>query len=88
MLLGSHTVPMLPIAAVVSNTATRGALVGAHAHDPVVPDRLPESARLEMGRFSEGMEVHPIPSSRWRIGRFSDGMTRAEAVDRDERRAA
>ena len=79
---------MLPIAALISNTTRQRALVGAHAHDPIVPDHSPEAAGLEMGRFSEGMEVHPIPSSLWRVGRFSDGMTRAQAADLDERRAA
>jgi hypothetical protein len=79
---------MLPITALLSNTATRRALVGARAQDPVVPDRPSEPAGLEMGRFSEGMEVHPIPSSLWRVGRFSDGISRAEAAGLDERRAA
>jgi hypothetical protein len=67
---------MLAIAALFSHTATRRALVGARANDPVVPDRLSEPAALELGRFSEGMEVHAVPSSFWRVGRFSDGMSR------------
>jgi hypothetical protein len=88
MTFGSHTVPMLPIAALLSHTATRRALVGARANDPVVPDHLSEPAALELGRFSEGMEVHPVPSSLWRVGRFSDGVSPAEVADLDERRAA
>jgi hypothetical protein len=85
MAVGAHTVPMLSIAALLSDTATRRALVGARANDPVVADHLPEPAALELGRFSEGMELHPVPSSRWRVGRFSDGVSPAEAA---ERRAA
>jgi hypothetical protein len=64
---------MTSIAALLSHTATRRALVGARADDPVVPDHPSEPAPLEVGRFSEGMEVHPVPSSLWRVGRFSDG---------------
>jgi len=85
---GSHTVAMLPIAAYFSHTATRRALVGARANDPVIPDHLSGPAALELGRFSEGMEVHPVPSSLWRVGRFSDGVSSAEVADLDERRAA
>ena len=77
MAIGLHTLCMLPIAAVFSHTATRRALVGARAQDPVVPDRRSEPAALELGRFSQGMEVHPVPSPLWRVGRFSDGMSRA-----------
>jgi hypothetical protein len=88
MTIGSHTVAMTPIAALLSHTAMRRALVGARANDPVVPDHLSEPAALELGRFSEGMELHPMPSARWRVGRFSDGMSPAEAADLDERRAA
>ena len=84
---GSHTVRMLPIAAFHLHTATRHALVGAHANDPAVSDHVAEPAPLELGRFSEGVEVHPVPSSRWRVGRFSDGLSR-EVGDLDERRAA
>jgi hypothetical protein len=88
MAVGSHTVAMLPIAALLSNTATRRALVGARADDPVVADHLSEPAALELGRFSEGMEVHSVPSSLWRVGRFSDGVSPAEVAGLDERRAA
>jgi hypothetical protein len=88
MALGSHTVPMLSIAALLSHTATRRALVGARAQDPVVADHLSEPAALELGRFSEGMEVRPVPSALWRVGRFSDGVAPAEVADLDERRAA
>jgi hypothetical protein len=86
MAIGPHTVRMPSIAALFSHTATRGALVGAHAHDPVVRDHRSEPAALELGRFSEGMEVHPVPSALWRVGRFSDGISPVE--DLDERRAA
>jgi len=80
---------MLAIAALFSHNTTRRAVVGARADDPVVPDHRPsKSAALELGRFSEGMEVHPVPSSRWRVGRFSDGMSPTESADLDERRAA
>jgi hypothetical protein len=79
---------MLSIAALLSHTTTRRALVGARASDPVVPDHLSEPATLELGRFSEGMEVQPVPSSLWRVGRFSDGVSPAAAADLDERRAA
>jgi hypothetical protein len=79
---------MLAIAALFSHTATRRAVVGARADDPVVPDRPSAPATLELGRFSAGMEVHPVPSSRWRVGRFSDGTSHTEAADLDERRAA
>jgi hypothetical protein len=88
MAVGSHTVPMPSIAAVLSHSATRRALVGAHANDPVIADRRPEPATLELGRFSAGMEVAPVPSSLRRVGRFSDGLTPAEVADLDERRAA
>jgi hypothetical protein len=88
MTVGSHTVPMLAIAALFSNTATQRALVGARANDPVISDHPSKPAALELGRFSAGMEVHPLPSSRWRVGRFSDGMSHPEATDLDERRAA
>ena len=88
MNLGSQTVRMLPIAALLSHTATRGAIVGARAKDPITPDHRSEHAALELGRFSEGMEVHPVPSSLWRVGRFSDGMSSTEVADLDERRAA
>jgi hypothetical protein len=88
MAVGSHTVCMLPIATLLSHTATRRALVGAHANDPTVPDHLSEPAPIELGRFSEGVEAHPVPSSLWRVGRFSDGMSHAEVADLDERRAA
>jgi hypothetical protein len=88
MVLGPHTAPMLPIAALISNTATRSALVGARANDPVVADHLSEPAALELGRFSGGIAAHPVPSSRWRVGRFSDGVSPAEAAELDERRAA
>jgi hypothetical protein len=88
MAVGSHTDPMLPIVALLSDTATRRALVGARAQDPVVPDHRSEPAALQLGRFSAGMEVHPVPSSRWRVGRFSDGTSRTEAAALDERRAA
>ena len=40
MAIGAHTAPMLPIAALLSSTATRRALVGARANDPVVADHL------------------------------------------------
>ncbi len=79
---------MLPIAALFSHTATRRALVGARAQDPVVTYHVSKPAALELGRFSEGMEVHPLPSPLWRVGRFSDGMAPAEAAGLDERRAA
>jgi hypothetical protein len=75
MTVGSHTVRMLPIAAFLSNTAARHALVGARANDPVLADHVSEPAPLELGRFSEGVEAHPVPSSLWRIGRFSDGVS-------------
>jgi hypothetical protein len=88
MAVGSHTVPMLSIAAVLSHTATRRALVGARANDPVITDHLSQPAALELGRFSEGMEAHPVPSTLWRVGRFSDGTSRARVADLDERRAA
>jgi hypothetical protein len=88
MKASSHTVRMLSIAALLSHTAMRAAVVGARANDPVTPDHRSEPAALELGRFSEGMEVHPIPSSLWRVGRFSDGMSPTEAADLDERRAA
>jgi hypothetical protein len=88
MMLGPHTVRMLSIAALLSHTATRRALLGARANDPVVPDHLSEPAALELGRFSQRMEAHPVPSSLWRVGRFSDGTSRAEVADLDERRAA
>jgi hypothetical protein len=88
MSLGSHTVPMLSIAALLSDTATRRALVGARANDPVVADHRSETETLELGRFSAGMEVHPVPSSRWRVGRFSDGVSPTQVADLDARRAA
>jgi hypothetical protein len=88
MALGPHTAPMLSIAAVLSNNATRHAVTGARADDPVVPDHLSQPTRLTMGRFSEGMEAHPVPSSLWRVGRFSRDVSRAEAAGLDERRAA
>ena len=88
MAIGSQTVAMLPIAALLSNTTTRRALVGARANDPVVPDHPSAPAALELGRFSEGMEVHPMPSSRRRVGRFSDGLSHAMLADLDGRRAA
>jgi hypothetical protein len=88
MVVGSHTVPMLSIAALLSNTATRRAVIGAHANDPVVADHLSEPAALELGRFSAGVEVHPAPSPLWRVGRFSDGVSRVEVADLDARRAA
>jgi hypothetical protein len=75
MVVGSHTPCMLPVAAFLSTTATRRALVGTRANDPVLPDHRSEPAPLELGRFSEGVEVHPVPSSLWRIGRFSDGVS-------------
>ena len=88
MATGSQTVPMLSIAASLSHTATRRALVGARANDPVIADHLSEPAALELGRFSEGMEAHPVPSTRWRVGRFSDGTSPAAVIDLDQRRAA
>jgi len=88
MVVGSHTVPMLSIAAVLSHTATRRALVGARANDPVVPGHPSEPATLDLGRFSTGMEVRPVPSSLRRVGRFSDGVSPAEVADLTERRAA
>jgi hypothetical protein len=77
MALGPHTAPMLSIASALSNNAMRTAVIGARANDPVVPDHLSDRTSLELGRFSEGMEVHPLSSSLWRVGRFSDGMSRA-----------
>jgi hypothetical protein len=88
MAVGSHTARMLSIAALLSNTATRRALVGARAQDPVIADYRSEPAALELGRFSEGVEAHPVPSTLWRVGRFSDGTSAAEVTDLDERRAA
>jgi hypothetical protein len=88
MTAGAHTDFMLAIAALFSHTATRRALIGARADDPVVPDRRSKPVALDLGRFSAGMEVHPVPSSRWRVGRFSDGMSHDEAAELDERRAA
>jgi hypothetical protein len=88
MMVGSHTALMLSIAALLSHTASQRALVGARAQDPVVSDHVSEPAALEVGRFSEGMEAHPIPSARWRVGRFSDGASPAEAANRYARRAA
>lgn len=88
MAVGSHTVAMLSIAALLSNTATRRALVGARANDPIVADHLSEPAALDLGRFSAWMEVHPVPSSLWRVGRFSDGVSPAEVADLHDRRAA
>jgi hypothetical protein len=38
MALGPHTASMLSIASALSNNATRSAVIGAHADDPVVPD--------------------------------------------------
>jgi hypothetical protein len=88
MAVGSQTVRMLPIAALLSHTATRRALAGARAQDPVVPDHASAPAALELGRFSAGMEVRTVPSWLWRVGRFSDGLSSPAVTDLDERRAA
>ena len=89
MAVGSHTVAMLSIAAILSHTATRRSVVGALADDPVVTDTTSDLyAARRIGRFDDGLATRPDALARRRIGTFADGTVHDRAAEADQRRAA
>jgi hypothetical protein len=74
---------MLPIASMISHTAMRRSVTGAHADDPVVTDTdtttATDTAR-RIGRFDDGLATRPNAVARRRIGTFADGNVHRRAA--------
>jgi hypothetical protein len=76
------------ISGLLLQDAMRRSLLGAHAHDPVVPDgRSIRDRPLRIDRFDDGLTTMVDARSRRRVGTFADEPVPAHDCA-DERRAA